>query len=337
MKKNKWIVCLLAMTMGLLAMSGCGKGEKSTTEGNAIYYWRTTFRLNNYERDFLKKHNINKMYVKFFDVDDDWGQGPVPLGTTTFIDSMPAGVAIVPTVYITSRAIAQYPEFTDKMITRIKDMAEVNNIAFNEIQIDCDWTESTSKKYLSFMKLLKSKLEKDNIALSTTVRLFQLGYEVPAADYGVLMCYNTGDIEEWETENSILDTINLTPHLEKLKQFNMPLSVALPCFSWNVKFSGNYDYYFMEGIDYRDYDFSDNKNFEKISENRYKMGNNRDNSYTTNQAYLRHEEVSMETIEKVKEMLIKNMSSSPKQFVIYHLDSVNLSKLSDNDVEKIYR
>lgn len=338
MSKNGWFVRLLAAAIGFVAMSGCGKGEKNSTDGNAIYYWRTTFKLSNYERDFLKKHDINKMYVKFFDVDNDWDHGAVPVGTTLFLDSMPSGVEIVPTIFITSEAIAKYPEFIDKLYTRVVDMADANGITFKEIQIDCDWKEGAAPKYFAFMKELKSKLEKDKIALSTTIRLFQLGYEVPAADYGVLMCYNTGDINKWETENSILDPADVKPYLEKLKQYKLPLSVALPCFSWNVIFdswSGDGDNRYMEGIEYKDYDFTESKIFEKIAENRYyKVTEN--NGYH-NHRYIRHEEVDIETLDEVKKMIINNLPSTPKQFVIYHLDSVNLSKYSDNDVEKIYR
>ena len=36
---------------------------------NAIYYWKTVFRLTEYDRQFLKKHHIRKIYLRMFDVD----------------------------------------------------------------------------------------------------------------------------------------------------------------------------------------------------------------------------------------------------------------------------
>ena len=36
---------------------------------NAIYYWKTVFRLTEYDRQFLQKHHIRKIYLRMFDVD----------------------------------------------------------------------------------------------------------------------------------------------------------------------------------------------------------------------------------------------------------------------------
>ncbi len=336
MSKKQCVVCLMSAAMGFISLFGCGN-EKSSKD-NAIYYWRTTFRLNNYERDFLKKHNINKMYVKFFDVDKEWGQGAIPVGTTIFIDSFPKNIEIVPTVFITSEAIKYYPEFSDKLLKRVEDMADVNGINFSEIQIDCDWKESAAEKYFAFMKDFKSKLEKKDIKLSTTIRLSQFGYETPAADYGVLMCYNTGDIKKWETANSILDIEDIKLYLEKIKSCKLPLSVAFPNFGWDVsftKYSPDDSEYYMEGIEYDKNDFSD-ECFEKISENHYKMSK-KSRYYGNVSVYIRHEEVTADDVLEAKKLIWENLSSAPKQIILYHLDSANLSKFSDNEVEKIYR
>lgn len=333
MRRTIWLLCLVAI--GLATMSGCNRGENRKGNGNAVYYWRTTFKLNNSERLFLQKHDIKKMYVKFFDVSHVWDEGVVPVGTTIFIDSVPAGLEIVPTVFITAEAINKYPEFTDKMLTRILDMADANNIKFGEIQIDCDWNGESAESYFAFMKKFRKMLDKKNIRLSTTIRLSQFGNETPDADYGVLMCYNTGNMKDWKTDNSILDIKDVKPYMEKLVGCRLPLSVAFPCFSWNVTF---YDDLYFSNIEYDYYDFTNKERFKKISENRYKMIKERDERlYLYTPEYIRHEEPSIKEILEIKEMILKNLPSQPKQFVIYHLDSANLSKFSDNDVEKIYR
>lgn len=335
MKKYNWFICIIAAAIAVFSLQSCGKGKSGDSGSNAIYYWRTTFKLNNYEREFLQKHDIDKMYVRFFDVDNDWDRGVVPVATTIFLDSVPKNVEIVPTVFITSQAITEYPEFIDKLLTRVVDMADANGIEFKEIQIDCDWKESAAKKYFAFMSLFRKKLSAKDIALSTTVRLYQLGYDTPDADYGVLMCYNTGDVSKWETDNSILDMKDVAPYLEKLKKFKMPLSVAFPDFAWDVSFSKyGEDQYYDEGIKYTIGDFSDDERFQKIGENRYKDLES-ESEYSTK--YLRHEEVSADDVLKVKKAVLENLHSSPKQIVLYHLDSANLSKYSDNDVEEIYR
>lgn len=331
---TKWLICLSVLVLCLFTMQGCNDKKKEiVSEGNAIYYWRTTFRLNQYEHDFLQKHDIKKMYVKFFDVKKDWNDDIIPVGTTIFIDSIPSDLIIVPTVFITSDAIADYPKFIDKMYMRVADMAEANCIKFSEIQIDCDWTESSSEQYFAFMKDFKAMLEPKGIDLSTTIRLFQLGYDTPAADYGVLMCYNTGDIRSWETDNSILDINDVKPYLGKLSKCKLPLSVAFPCFSWDVSFD---DEKYIMGIEYDNLDFSNTERFKKISDNRYEIISN-DNAGYWSPSYYRHEEVSANDILEAKDLILKRMFSSPCQIVMYHLDSVNLSKYTDDDIEKIYR
>ena len=330
--KSNRVIWITFVAILMFAIYSCNNGNENNKNGcgnNAIYYWRTIFRMNNYEREFLKKHNIRKMYVKFFDVSKTWDEEEaVPLATTIFIDSIPINLEIVPTIFITSEAIAVYPNFIDKMLTRVFDMAEVNGIKFSEIQIDCDWTEQHAERYFSFMKELKAKLAPKGISLSTTIRLFQLGYEIPAADYGVLMCYNTGNIKEWGTDNSILDINDVKPYIDKLGKYKLPLSIAFPCFSWDVLFTENYKGKYMTGIEFNKFDFSNTEKFKKLSKNKYQVNNKLN--------YIRHEEPSIEEILDVKKMILKKMSSYTTQIIIYQLDSINLSKFSDKDVEKIY-
>ena len=338
-KANRLIWLTLAIIF--FAINGCSNksnDSKSDDGNNAIYYWRTTFRLNQYERDFLQKHKIKKMYMKFFDVEetydyeDNYEDNCKPVGTTIFIDDVPSDIEIVPTVFITPDAIPHYSKFIDKLFKRVCDMAEVNGIKFSEIQIDCDWTESTAKDYFAFMKEFKTMLEPKGIELSATIRLFQLDYEAPAADYGVLMCYNTGDINEWETDNSILDIKDVKPYLNKLSKYKLPLSVALPFFSWDISFG---EEKYMLGIEYDKFDLSNKSRFKKISDNRYEMLTD-DGGYWTPK-YIRHEEVKLDEILEAKKLILDKLSSDNTPIVMYHLDSINLSKLSDDDVEKIYR
>lgn len=344
MKKLKFI-CLLAIVLGLMVTQSCQRQNANSNEGNAVYYWKTTFRLNDYEREFLDKHHVTKMYVKFFDVVDKW-EGVVPVGTLIFMDSMPQNVEIVPTVFITSDAIKRYKSFSKKMFDRVVAMAEANDVDFHEIQIDCDWTEESKDAYFAFMKEFRSLLKEHHIRLSTTIRLFQLSYEVPAADYGVLMCYNTGEIDNWETTNSILDPDVVKSYLPKLKGYKLPLSIAFPQFSWDVAFNKEED---MLNISYEKIDLSDKNRFKTIGDNKYEVIRDRetdqyneedyyfyDDSYW-NTRFIRHEEVVLNDILEVKDMVLENMSQKPIQVVIYQLDSANLSNLSDHDVEKIYR
>ena len=133
------MVCIVVIMLSALLMSGCQKERQSLAEGNAVYYWRTDLRLDSTERAFLKLYNINKVYCRYFDVVMSEGE-PKPNATITFSDSLPEGVEIIPTVYITEDCMHERHEgLAEKIVSRIIQMNETNGISgVKEIQIDCD-------------------------------------------------------------------------------------------------------------------------------------------------------------------------------------------------------
>ena len=66
MKKYYLIICLL---ISITLISCTDSASLESNKENSIYYWRTTFSLSDNERDFLKAHDVKKIYVRFFDVD----------------------------------------------------------------------------------------------------------------------------------------------------------------------------------------------------------------------------------------------------------------------------
>ena len=52
-----------ALTADSVPLQGAeGTSDSLQGPGNAIYYWKTVFRLTEYDRQFLKKHHIRKIY-----------------------------------------------------------------------------------------------------------------------------------------------------------------------------------------------------------------------------------------------------------------------------------
>ena len=216
----------------LLAMMGCQKQKEQLDEGNAVYYWRTDFRLDSTERAFLSQYNINKVYCRYFDVViNDEAKGPVPNATITFSDSLPEGIEMIPTIYITENCMHQEPKgLAEKLVKRILQMNETNDIkGVKEIQIDCDYTAKSRKNYYQFLKEVKAAWQQ---TLSTTIRLHQLSMEEPPVDYGALMLYNTGDPRKWTERNPILDVRDVYPYVKWLDDYPLPLAAAYPVFSW---------------------------------------------------------------------------------------------------------
>lgn len=221
----------------LLTIIGCTKQNtpRALEEGNAVYYWRTDFKLDSTERAFLQQYHINKVYCRYFDVvmnDDDLE--PKPNATITFSDTLPDSIEIIPTVYITEDCMHQkHQGLAEKIVKRIVQMNETNDIKHvSEIQIDCDYTSKSRKIYYDFLKEVRNQLSALHFQLSTTIRLHQLSMEVPPVDYGALMIYNTGDPRKWEERNPILDYRDVYPYLKKLNQYNLPLAAAYPVFQW---------------------------------------------------------------------------------------------------------
>jgi len=217
-------------------MAGCRQDKEVLPEGNAVYYWRTSLRLDSTERAFLRQYHINKVYCRYFDVVMGDDGKPRPNATITFSDTLPEGVEIIPTVYITEDCMHKYHEdLAEKIVKRIAQMNETNDIhGVREIQIDCDYTSRSRKVYYDFLKAVAnhSLFTTHYSLLSTTIRLHQLSMPAPPVDYGVLMIYNTGDPRKFMERNPILDIRDVAPYVSRLSDYQLPLAAAYPVYRW---------------------------------------------------------------------------------------------------------
>ena len=214
-----------------LLIAGCSEREE-LSESNAVYYWRTDFRLDSTEWAFLQCNHINKVYCRYFDVViNEEGVEPRPNATISFSCTLPDSIELIPTIYITEDCMHQnYQGLAEKIVKRIRQMNETNDIKpVSEIQIDCDYTSKSKKVYYQFLEEVKQAWGQ---TLSTTIRLHQLSMEAPPVDYGVLMIYNTGDPKKWEERNPILDIRDVQPYLKRLDSYPLPLAAAYPVYQW---------------------------------------------------------------------------------------------------------
>ena len=233
----QWRLLLLFIINCSLFIASCSQDVKSLEEGNAVYYWRTDLRLDSTERAFLAQYNINKVYCRYFDVVMNDSEEPKPNATITFSDTLPDSIEIIPTVYITEDCMhKKHPDLAEKLVKRILQMNETNNIQnVREIQIDCDYTSKSRKTYYDFLEEVDKFWKAGNAGdakLSTTIRLHQLSMEAPPVDYGALMIYNTGNPNKWEERNPILDYRDVYPYLNRLDNYPLPLAAAYPVFHW---------------------------------------------------------------------------------------------------------
>lgn len=210
----------------------------------AFYCWQTTLALSPTQREYLEQTGVKKLYVKVADVGLDPGTREIipyaqlHMGDTTGLSKFDiAGV-----VFITNEVFYRVtPEQIDflagKIAALFKPLAPLQLPGGrHECQIDCDWTEGTRVAFFHFLKVLRTKIA-SGTCLSATIRLHQYKFPdrtgVPPVDRGMLMCYNTGDVEAAETNNSIFDSEAVKKYVSGAAQkYPLPLDLALPVFSW---------------------------------------------------------------------------------------------------------
>jgi len=314
------------------------QGQEATRKHcNAVYYWKTTFRLSAEEQDFLTSHQIERLYLRYFDVvrDPDFQSEvlPVPEATLWFMDSIPSHLEVIPTVFIDNNLFkdCDMSQYAELLVKRILTMTQTNDVPnVREVQLDCDWTQTTEDAYFSFLRQVRSLLKVKSIELSTTIRLHQLRTKVPPVKRGVLMCYNTGGVRNPQTDNSILNANDVALYAKNIQSYSLPLDVAYPTFSWAVWFSGNEFQALLRDLT------TENEHLTPIKENRYKVKKSfyQEGKYLSAGDEIRFESSDFEQIMQAKKMLEKSLKNY--SVIIYHLDYNNLSKYTENEISEIF-
>ena len=234
------VICGL-LPLLLIVLSSCNSRE-SLNDENAVYYWRTEWRLDSLERSFLSRYDVRRVFCRYFDVviDEDDDSDPHPNATISFVDSVPSDLEIIPTVYITEACMHRRHEgLAEKVVRRLVQMNETHDVVgVKEIQMDCDYTVQSRQLYYDFLADVRRIAADHGLRLSTTIRLHQLSMPVPPVDYGVLMIYNTGDPRRFEERNPILDLRDVQPYLHYLDDYQLPLAAAYPVYEWVRTISG---------------------------------------------------------------------------------------------------
>ena len=133
------------------------------------------------------------------------------------------------------------PGNEDRAVDSTTNHANQWRAGIREFQIDCDWTAGTRERY--FYLLNELRRQHSQYRYSCTIRLHQFkdpkGAGVPPVERGMLMCYNTGDLKDRKTRNSIFSFEEARKYLENAPAYPLPLDVALPVFRWGVLFHLN--------------------------------------------------------------------------------------------------
>lgn len=223
------------LVLGLFLVTACARPAPSPP-ARGFYAWRTRFSLSDVERDALGRLHVTKLYLRLFDVARRNG-APVPVGRVQLDAPLPAGVEVVPVVFLTNETLLHE---ADPAALAGHVWAEVKSFGLNftELQLDCDWTPQSRATWFRFLEVLRGLAGAESVRLSSTIRLHQVKYAartgVPPVERGMLMFYNVGTLEAGAARPSIFNAEDAAKYVATLDDYPLPLDVALPVFSWAV-------------------------------------------------------------------------------------------------------
>lgn len=299
---------ILFITLVFLLVSCSGNAPHGNIR--AAYYWSTTLDIDSQKAAFIKEHDITRLYIRYFDVVQGNAGEPVPNATLKFRSLPDSSIEIIPTVFITNECMkAKTGGLAEKILGRVLQMNETNGVRnVKGVQIDCDWTMTTRKKFFAFMDEMKRLTHENGMELSATIRLHQLSQTPPPCDRGILMMYNTGDVTDFNCRKPILDMADAGPFMRHLDDYELPLSSAYPLFRWEVIFRNGK----FVGIQHYEGEFP-----------------------TLPTDSLRTCQPEITDIMKAKEAIEKRRPDANNEIILYDLSNYNIKRFNREDYEKI--
>lgn len=357
---------LLLLAIGTVpGLTSCsGTVTETPDPANAVYYWRQELRLSDEERSWMERHEVKKMYLHLFDVERGNDGQLMPRTTLTVTDLPAADVEVIPVVFLTpslmrdTTGLSALPELLVRRAEAIMQQNELGQM--RELQIDFDWTRSNQMRYFVMLSDIRSQLdgmgdvEGKPRRLSATIRLHQLQMQAPPVDYGALMVYNVGHIQQYDEPNSILTQELVEPYLKHLRNYDLPLCTALPTYSWDLLFHDNEFRCILHGVNVKDTadyapaallpeDLRKNlpetgewmvaRHYMPIPPNGVTM---RGDGRIFPGDEIRHEWVSPDVLMAVRQALTKRRPTVCDQIILYHLDEKQLKQYTDEDIKTIY-
>lgn len=219
----------------LLLLCGCTPAPRAPL-APAFFWWETVFAPT--EEMYLLSDSLGcrKWYVKVFDIGRGAEGEIVPYSRTELPDSAARrGLELVPTLFITNETLRDLPE---EKINWLAEKITASTPPAREWLLDCDWTASTRAAFFQLIRKIRARRPAGTL-LSVTIRLHQYKFPdrtgVPPADRGMLMFYNTGDVDEESPRNTIFHPADAQRYLSGAPaHYPLPLDLALPLFSWGL-------------------------------------------------------------------------------------------------------
>jgi len=313
----------------------------------AYYFWKTQWSASPEILSSLAKNKINRLYMRFFDVEwDEVSGSPQPVSPLKFQSVPPGGVEVVPVVYIVNSVFLKLPykdvgTLADNVWMKVAGMAVENGVRFQQFQIDCDWTDSTRRSYFHFAELLNRKLQAENKIVSATIRLHQIKYAertgIPPVDRGMLMFYNFGRIQADASRSSIFNAEDAGRYSSYIADYPLELDVVLPAFSWSVHSRDGNVQGLLENLS--EQEIASYDGFQHVSSNRYSA---RRSFFFRGRYFMQGDQLLLETttpeVTKEAALLARRGAGWKKDYgtvALFDLSENHLKKYTEEEIETI--
>lgn len=335
----------------IFLLSQCYETLNLENRNFGIYYWKSDeYQITEEETQQLDSLMIDKIYVKYFEVDKDSFMGVIPVSkSNTHFWNLENVIGfkpeIIPVVFIKNEVFKDMKSYEiDSLASNIvflttqmfnRNVYEDSYLPLYEIQIDCDWTLSSKEKYFRLLKKIKAL---SNKKVSCTLRLYPYKYAkkmgIPPVDRATLMCYNLVNPLDYPQKNSILDIELLKEYLNTKNNYSIPLDVALPIFEWSLWYRNNH----FEGL-INTTIHSNTENLRYIKPMWYEVINDFEvNNYLIRKGdQLKIERVDAETLQKAMKLLNQHKIIQDNSIItLFHLDAQLLQNYSYETLLSIY-
>lgn len=325
----------------ILSAAGC---RKHYPVHPAFYYWKTSFELNPVQADLLKDAASGTLYLRFFDVVWNEEKQTAFPNAVLNLKQKTAGLEICPVIYMTNQTFEHTKaDDTDSLAFKVNklttDLAKKYQISFDQVQIDCDWTQGTRNSYFAFLKAFKKYSAKQ---LQATIRLHQVKYPertgVPPVDKGVLMFYNMGKLSPGlNARNSIYNKQDAGSYVSHAENYPLPLDVALPFFSWSLQIRAGKIIQIYGKISSKQ--LAVTSNFEKLTPpNVYRSRASfyLEGIYVKEGDLFKLEEIKKSDLLQAAAQLSASLKPLKNRNIIYYeISSTNFSSLNAKDIQEV--
>lgn len=318
----------------LLMAGGCLK-TNSSKKRICFYHWKSKAVFTKSYEKAINISKANKIYLHYFDIEtvsgsDSNNDDVFPNYVLKSVAQEFQNFKVIPVVYITNRVFKTKDLDIIDLSNKIKKLTnQISqkhfNEEINEIQIDCDWTQSTKHSFFELLKQLQ-----DHFEIDVTIRLHQIKYKnrtgVPPVKSGTLMLYNMGDLKN-RAQNSILEQSIVREYINEDTDYPLPLNVGLPLFSQTVITNRDNEIKIIKHAERTQlendnhFKMIDKMNFKLIQDTLYK------GFFLTKGYNLKLEELNEDEI-IASYKIIEESNLIVNEIIFYHLDD---EVLSNND------